>query len=94
MGIVGVFPLHAFYPLMKRWTWWPQAWLGEVFPGDLGLLVDQTDSQRRPCVQLGHPCSMDIRYRHDAPARDLDPFLGRRLVCNDPFFIFYSITPD
>lgn len=27
-GIFGVFPLHALYPLMKRWTWWPQAWLG------------------------------------------------------------------
>jgi len=27
-GLVGVFPLHALYPLMKRWTWWPQAWLG------------------------------------------------------------------
>lgn len=24
----GVFPLHALYPLMKRWTWWPQLWLG------------------------------------------------------------------
>lgn len=24
----GVFPLHALYPLMKRWTWWPQGWLG------------------------------------------------------------------
>ncbi|EJD42199.1 UbiA prenyltransferase [Auricularia subglabra TFB-10046 SS5] len=27
-GAFGVFPLHAFYPLMKRWTNWPQAWLG------------------------------------------------------------------
>ncbi|KAJ7820494.1 UbiA prenyltransferase family-domain-containing protein [Mycena leptocephala] len=27
-GLLGVFPLHALYPLMKRWTWWPQAWLG------------------------------------------------------------------
>ncbi|KZT02375.1 UbiA prenyltransferase [Laetiporus sulphureus 93-53] len=27
-GTFGVFPLHAFYPLMKRITWWPQAWLG------------------------------------------------------------------
>lgn len=23
-----MFPLHALYPLMKRWTYWPQAWLG------------------------------------------------------------------
>ncbi|PCH39554.1 UbiA prenyltransferase, partial [Wolfiporia cocos MD-104 SS10] len=27
-GTLGAFPLHAFYPLMKRITWWPQAWLG------------------------------------------------------------------
>ncbi|KAI0716361.1 UbiA prenyltransferase family-domain-containing protein [Earliella scabrosa] len=31
MAMVGVFPLHALYPLMKRWTWWPQAWLGLAF---------------------------------------------------------------
>jgi len=28
VGLYGVFPLHALYPLMKRWTHWPQAWLG------------------------------------------------------------------
>ncbi|KAA1471041.1 UbiA prenyltransferase [Dentipellis sp. KUC8613] len=27
-GILMVFPLLSLYPLMKRWTWWPQAWLG------------------------------------------------------------------
>ncbi|EJD42205.1 UbiA prenyltransferase [Auricularia subglabra TFB-10046 SS5] len=27
-GAFGIVPLHAFYPLMKRWTNWPQAWLG------------------------------------------------------------------
>ncbi|KAI0079804.1 4-hydroxybenzoate polyprenyl transferase [Panus rudis PR-1116 ss-1] len=27
-GIIGIFPLHALYPLMKRITYWPQAWLG------------------------------------------------------------------
>ncbi|KAI0760061.1 UbiA prenyltransferase [Fomes fomentarius] len=31
MGCLGIFPLHALYPLMKRWTWWPQAWLGLTF---------------------------------------------------------------
>ncbi|KAI0742019.1 UbiA prenyltransferase [Daedaleopsis nitida] len=31
MGLLGIFPLHALYPLMKRWTWWPQAWLGLAF---------------------------------------------------------------
>ena len=28
VDLIGVFPLHALYPLMKRWTYWPQAWLG------------------------------------------------------------------
>jgi len=28
VGTFGVFPLHALYPLMKRVTMWPQAWLG------------------------------------------------------------------
>ncbi|KAG6915308.1 hypothetical protein DXG01_012231 [Tephrocybe rancida] len=27
-GLVGLFPLHGVYPLMKRVTNWPQAWLG------------------------------------------------------------------
>ncbi|KAI0764539.1 UbiA prenyltransferase [Trametes elegans] len=31
LGAIGLFPLHALYPLMKRWTWWPQAWLGLAF---------------------------------------------------------------
>lgn len=26
-----VFPLIVLYPLMKRWTWWPQAFLGLTF---------------------------------------------------------------
>ncbi|KAI0337401.1 4-hydroxybenzoate polyprenyl transferase [Trametopsis cervina] len=28
LGVFGILPLHALYPLMKRWTYWPQAWLG------------------------------------------------------------------
>ncbi|KAI0090696.1 UbiA prenyltransferase family-domain-containing protein [Irpex rosettiformis] len=28
MGTICMFPLHVLYPLMKRWTYWPQAWLG------------------------------------------------------------------
>ncbi|KAF5382003.1 hypothetical protein D9615_004344 [Tricholomella constricta] len=27
-GAFGIFPLATLYPLMKRITWWPQAWLG------------------------------------------------------------------
>jgi 4-hydroxybenzoate polyprenyltransferase len=30
LGII-VLPLIAVYPLMKRWTWWPQAFLGLTF---------------------------------------------------------------
>ncbi|KAJ8094420.1 hypothetical protein PM082_010854 [Marasmius tenuissimus] len=36
-GLIGLFPLHTFYPLMKRWTYWPQAWLGLAM--NWGLLV-------------------------------------------------------
>ncbi|KAL0575804.1 hypothetical protein V5O48_006158 [Marasmius crinis-equi] len=36
-GLIGVFPFHAFYPLMKRVTYWPQAWLG--FAMNWGMLV-------------------------------------------------------
>ncbi|EJD49781.1 4-hydroxybenzoate polyprenyl transferase [Auricularia subglabra TFB-10046 SS5] len=28
LGLIGLFPLHCTYPLFKRWTYWPQAWLG------------------------------------------------------------------
>jgi len=30
LAVVSLF-LVAAYPFMKRWTWWPQAWLGLVF---------------------------------------------------------------
>ncbi|KAJ8091229.1 hypothetical protein AAF712_009103 [Marasmius tenuissimus] len=36
-GLIGVFPFHALYPLMKRVTYWPQAWLG--FAMNWGMLV-------------------------------------------------------
>jgi 4-hydroxybenzoate polyprenyltransferase len=34
---LAAIPLVAFYPLMKRITWWPQAWLGFTF--NWGALV-------------------------------------------------------
>ncbi|MEZ5939376.1 MAG: 4-hydroxybenzoate octaprenyltransferase [Hyphomonadaceae bacterium] len=34
---LGSIPLVALYPLMKRITWWPQAWLGLTF--NWGVLV-------------------------------------------------------
>ncbi|KAI0657003.1 UbiA prenyltransferase [Cubamyces menziesii] len=40
LGVIGIFPLHALYPLMKRWTWWPQAWLGLAF--NWGILLAWT----------------------------------------------------
>jgi len=27
LGLLSL-PLHLLYPLAKRWTWWPQGWLG------------------------------------------------------------------
>jgi hypothetical protein len=29
VGLFGLLVLDPLYPLMKRWTYWPQAWLGE-----------------------------------------------------------------
>lgn len=34
VGIFAIFPFHTLYPLMKRWTWWPQAWLGKFMLRD------------------------------------------------------------
>ncbi|KIJ05980.1 hypothetical protein PAXINDRAFT_121913 [Paxillus involutus ATCC 200175] len=28
IALFAIFPLYTLYPLMKRWTNWPQAWLG------------------------------------------------------------------
>ncbi|KAJ7753196.1 hypothetical protein B0H16DRAFT_1373024, partial [Mycena metata] len=27
-GLPGIFPFSALYPLITRWRWWPQLWLG------------------------------------------------------------------
>lgn len=47
-------PLVALYPLMKRVTWWPQAWLGLVFSS--GALVSaaaaSTPSSLSPAIML------------------------------------------
>ncbi|KAH7926932.1 4-hydroxybenzoate polyprenyl transferase [Leucogyrophana mollusca] len=50
-GTFGVFPLHALYPLMKRWTWWPQAWLGLAMNWGLPtawLIVSPDDVKSAP----------------------------------------------
>ena len=43
---VPVFPLIVLYPLMKRWTWWPQAFLGITF--NFGALMGWTAVTGRP----------------------------------------------
>ncbi|KAI0764526.1 UbiA prenyltransferase [Trametes elegans] len=37
LSLIGMFLIHPFYPLMKRWTYWPQAWLGLSF--NWGIVV-------------------------------------------------------
>ena len=39
LGFLSV-PLIVLYPLMKRWTWWPQAFLGLIF--NFGALMGWT----------------------------------------------------
>lgn len=43
-------PLAALYPLMKRITWWPQAWLGMVF--SWGALVGGAAASATPGVPI------------------------------------------
>ncbi|KAI0657016.1 UbiA prenyltransferase [Cubamyces menziesii] len=51
LGVIGIFPLHALYPFMKRWTWWPQAWLGLAF--NWGVLLTWTSvTGRLPSLPL------------------------------------------
>jgi 4-hydroxybenzoate polyprenyltransferase len=50
---VGSLALVAAYPLMKRITWWPQAWLGLTFNwGALLGYAAVTDTVALPCVLL------------------------------------------
>jgi 4-hydroxybenzoate polyprenyltransferase len=54
-------PLVALYPLMKRITWWPQAWLGVVFSwGALvgGATVSQTNGLPLEAIVLYAGCIM------------------------------------
>lgn len=54
-------PLVALYPLMKRITWWPQAWLGVVFSwGALvgGAAVAVPDSVPSEAIALYVGCIM------------------------------------
>ena len=63
-GLFGVFPLHALYPLMKRVTNWPQAWLGKY-----------TWPNRERCrcssahVRARHELGLTYCVAHDASSR-------------------------
>ncbi len=66
-------PLVALYPLMKRITWWPQAWLGVVFSwgalvGGAAVAVSRwRAAARRSRLYVG--CMMwTIGLRHDLRA--------------------------
>ncbi|KAH9848347.1 UbiA prenyltransferase [Lenzites betulinus] len=37
LELIGICFIHSLYPFMKRWTYWPQAWLGLSF--NWGILV-------------------------------------------------------
>lgn len=47
---LAALPLVALYPLMKRITWWPQAWLGVVF--SWGALVGGAASTFETAIPL------------------------------------------
>ena len=58
---------------MKRWTWWPQAWLGGCLPGVGPLLVIYTSLMNpfiRDCHELGFPHSVALRKAVSRPKRD------------------------
>ncbi|KAI0675532.1 UbiA prenyltransferase [Trametes maxima] len=37
VGMIGLFVFNPIYPLTKRWTYWPQAWLGPVMTWGLAV---------------------------------------------------------
>ncbi len=48
---IAALPLVALYPLMKRITWWPQAWLGMVF--SWGALVGGAAASETGAIPAG-----------------------------------------
>ncbi len=48
---LAALPLVALYPLMKRITWWPQAWLGVVF--SWGALVGAAAASAAGVIPVG-----------------------------------------
>ncbi|KAL1946348.1 hypothetical protein VTO73DRAFT_15475 [Trametes versicolor] len=55
LTLCGICFIHPLYPLMKRWTWWPQAWLGLCF--NWGILVAWSSVlDRIPPISLWAMC--------------------------------------
>ena len=75
LGLASL-PLVIVYPLMKRVTWWPQAFLGVTF--NWGALVGSVRGHRRPGGTRPHAVRrrppLDPRLRYDLCA----PGQGRR----------------
>lgn len=77
---VGSLGLVALYPMMKRWTWWPQAWLGLTF--NWGALMGYAASNGAvgwPAVVLYAGClfwtlGYDTIYAHQD--REDDALIG------------------
>ncbi|KZT05760.1 UbiA prenyltransferase [Laetiporus sulphureus 93-53] len=53
-GCFGLFPLHALYPLTKRWTWWPQGLVSWGLP--TAWLSVQPDIHACPMYLLFFGC--------------------------------------
>jgi 4-hydroxybenzoate polyprenyltransferase len=49
---LGAIPLVALYPLMKRITWWPQAWLGLTFSWGVLVAGAAVDDALDPSILL------------------------------------------
>ncbi|KZV76736.1 UbiA prenyltransferase [Peniophora sp. CONT] len=54
IGLLSL-PLHVLYPLAKRWTWWPQVWLGIVlgwsfFVGWFSVAADKSSRDQMLAV--------------------------------------------
>jgi len=65
VGLFGLFPIHTLYPLMKRWTNWPQGWLGFTMNWGLPVawisITGTVDWKIIPALLLG-TCSWTIVY--------------------------------
>ena len=83
----GIFPLHAIYPLMKRWTNWPQAWLGWAMNWGVWVAYitvrHQIDLHIVGALFLGSICwtiVYDTIYAHQDKLDDIKAGIGSTAV--------------